>query len=104
MDALVVVVAAPDSPAEVRSIPHTLEALQGIVGGYVEELPGAYSVAPGVVVLANEDGRMQGLPPNGRWPDVVGTVIVTKRNDQGDAYASLSDVEARQVVAALDGN
>ena len=51
-----VVVAAPHAPAEVREIPNTLEAMQAIVMGYIEELPRWGDIA-GCVVVVNEEGR-----------------------------------------------
>lgn len=41
VETITVVVAEPGKAAEVREIPNTLEALQDIVGGYIEELPRA---------------------------------------------------------------
>jgi hypothetical protein len=41
-----IVYAAPGEKAEVREIEHTLEAMQGLVGGYLEKLPFLPRTAP----------------------------------------------------------
>ena len=45
-----------DEPREVL-VPNTLEALQGIVGGYIETLTIGFAVA-----IFNEEGRILNLP------------------------------------------
>lgn len=102
-DTIRVVVADPHTPAEVRDIPNTLEAMQAIVGGYIEELPRWGDIA-GCVVVVNEEGRPQGLQPNREWPagsELLGTFLVTKHGDNAD-YVSLTEAEAAEVVRLLD--
>lgn len=102
---ITVVVAAPHAPAEVREIPNTLEAMQEIVGGYIEELPRWGDIA-GCVVVVNEEGRPQGHQPNREWPagsELLGTFLVTKHGDNADYYVSLTEAEAAEVVRLLDG-
>lgn len=99
-----VVIAAPHAPAEIRHIENTLEAMQGVVGGYVEELP-RWGDIGGCVVVVNEEGRPQGLQPNPEWPagsEVLGTFLVTKHGPDAD-YVSLTEVEAAEIVRLLDG-
>lgn len=99
---ITVVVAEPQKPAEVRQIANTLEALQEIVGGYIEELPRALEIA-GCVVIANEDGHPLGLEPNRRWPDgsvLRGTIVVVGRGEKAD-HASLSREEAAGIALRL---
>lgn len=43
---------APGRSAEVRDVPNTLEALQGLVGGYIETV----TVATDAVIICNEEG------------------------------------------------
>lgn len=102
-ETITVVVAAPHERAEVRAIPNTLEAMQRIVGGYIEELP-RWGDIGGCVVVVNEEGRPQGLQPNREWPsgsELLGTFIVTKHGPNAD-YVSLTEGEAAEIVRLLD--
>lgn len=47
-------------PFEVREIPNTLEAMQELVGGYIETV----TICTDLVLICNEDGRALGLKPN----------------------------------------
>lgn len=53
-------------------IPNTLEALQKEVGGYIETL----TLAPGVVMIVDEEGRLKDKPCNGKASDICGMSIV----------------------------
>lgn len=57
-----VLVVEPMQPCRAQEIPDTLEAMQAIVGGYIE------AVSPfrddEVVLVCNEDGKNVGLPYN----------------------------------------
>lgn len=63
----------PGCEPELIDIDNTLAALQQEVGGYIETV----SIAD-VVIICNEEGRLCGLPYNGRvcGVDVVGTVLI----------------------------
>ena len=69
-----VIVKHPGRQATVENIDNTLEALQSIVGGYIQVV----SVATNCVMICNEEGRLLGLPRNNRIAgvDFHGTVIV----------------------------
>ena len=73
------IIKRPDEEfGHVTNISVTLENLQKTVGGMIEVVP----VAPGTVLICNEEGKIRGLEPNfmmgfGISADcVVGTVIV----------------------------
>lgn len=103
-ETITVVIAAPHQKAEVRQIPNTLEAMQEIVGGYIEELP-AWGRIGGCIVIVNEDGRPHGLQPNREWPagsELLGTFLVTKHGPNAD-YMSLTEGDAAEIVRILDG-
>lgn len=51
-----------------KDIPNTLEALQGIVGGYIGVSPLSATAA----VVYNDDGKLLGLPFNRRCRDADG--------------------------------
>lgn len=61
----------PDCEPEVIEVDNTLAALQQEVEGYIEVITLPY----GAALICNEDGRILGLPDNGRvcGVDVVGT-------------------------------
>jgi hypothetical protein len=93
-----VVVAEPNRPAEVRMIRRTLDAMQAIVGGYIERVPWHE-----FDVFFNEEGRGMQLPPNrvvAGYP-IIGTLFVSKTSEEGESV-SLSEVEAGLIRAALD--
>ena len=69
-----VIVKRPFEPVgRLKKIDNTHEALQRIVGGYIETV----TVTPDVVIICNEEGRLMGLPDNCSICGVnfVGTII-----------------------------
>src|SRR5580658_5207282 len=68
-----VMVFEPGKPGERRTIRHTLDEMQGTVGGPIEFV----SVAPGIIVVCDEEGRLKNLPIN-RW-GLVGTFFAARR-------------------------
>lgn len=68
----------PGCAPEIIEIENTLAALQQEVGGYIETV----TIASDAVVICNEEGRILGLPDNGRMcgVDVVGTVLIVGVN------------------------
>ena len=49
----------PGKKPQLKNIPNTLEALQEIVGGYIETV-----TFGDTIVICNEEGRLKGLPEN----------------------------------------
>ena len=95
-----VVVKAPGEPPLEKTIPHTLEALQHEVGGYIEMLRmGDW------LVLVNEEGKLRQLPPNislAPYGWLVGTIVVLAQDARDPAeFASLDDGQAAAVVERL---
>ena len=88
-----VIIKYPGEAATVENIDNTLEALQSIVGGYIQVV----SVATNCVMICNEEGRLLGLPRNNRIAgvDFHGTVIVAgaSGDDFTDCPMSLEDFE-----------
>lgn len=68
----------PGCEPEIIDIDNTLAALQREVGGYIEVVTLPY----GAALICNEEGRILGLPDNGRvcGVDVVGTVLIVGVN------------------------
>lgn len=77
-----VIVKDPERESEYREIDNTLEAMQEIVGGYIE----CISVDRDIVIVCNEEGKMRGLPINMPWCGdlLVGTIIVCGTDDDGE--------------------
>ena len=69
-----VYVKKPGKPLEAWKIHNTLEAMQQVVGGYIETV----TVATDLVIVCNEEGRLIGLPYNctiAGGCDFVGTIF-----------------------------
>lgn len=92
-----VLVKEPGKAAELREIPNTLEALQGIVGGYIETV----WLSDNSVLVCNEEGKLQGLPVNFRiFGDViVGTALFA--GVSGEEFCSLTDKQIDGVRTLL---
>lgn len=89
---------------EIIEVENTLEALQQEVCGYIE----AVTLPYGAVLICNEEGRILGLPDNGRvcGVDVVGTVLIvgTKGEELCDVPAIDGFVEVLRPAGVPDGN
>lgn len=72
-DEIKIYVKEPGEPAVLRTVPNTLEALQKLVGGYIEDV----TVATDLVVICNDGGRLLGMPYNCKFCgySFVGTVL-----------------------------
>ena len=73
-DRIRVIVKNPGEAPEEREVPNTLEALQALVGGYIEAVP----LARDAVILVNEEGKLRGMAPNVMYFDevLVGPVVL----------------------------
>lgn len=60
-DTMTVLVVEPMKRPYAKTIPNTLEAMQELVGGDVEEV---YPFDDPVAIVCNEEGKLLGLPPN----------------------------------------
>lgn len=68
----------PGAQPEIIEVDNTLATLQQEVEGYIEVITLPYDAA----LICNEEGRILGLPDNGRvcGVDVVGTVLIVGVN------------------------
>ena len=96
MNHIKVIVKQPSEPiGHPEFIDNTLEALQNLVGGYIETV----TIGPDLVIICNEEGRLMGLPHNCELfnIDFVGTLVFA--GVRGDNFASfpgtLSDYRRR---------
>lgn len=94
-DKIKVLCVKPEQAPEVIELENTIEAMQEMVGGYVEEIR---TFGDPVVLICNEDGKCMGLPLNrmlyddrsGRPYDILsGTFLVA--GIKRDGFCSLSD-------------
>ena len=86
-----VIYKAPGLPAEIRDVHNTLEALQELVGGYIETV----TVATDAVIICNEEGRLIGLEPNCTLLGVhfVGPIVVAGvAGVAGEEFTDLPEV------------
>ena len=70
----------PGAQPEIIEVDNTLAALQTEVGGYIEVITLPY----GAALICNAEGRILGLPDNGRvcGVDVVGTALIIGVNGE----------------------
>ena len=95
-----VVIKEPGVASYGADIPNTLEDLQKVVGGYIEVL----GVMDGLVIICNEEGRLQDLKYNCEFAgiDFVGTIIFAGTDGEGD-FTDIPDDLARLVMRELWG-
>ncbi len=80
----------PHESARVEHVANTLEAMQALVGGYIELV----FLPDGYIAVANEEGIMQDLDPSVRIGGqlLVGTVFITKIDPADpENFAGLTD-------------
>jgi hypothetical protein len=68
---LIALIVRTDKPPQLAVIEHSLKSFQSIVGGLIEF---AYYF-PKVALIVNEEGEMDGLPPNRKITNSEGEVI-----------------------------
>lgn len=99
----VVVVESMKKPYK-KTIPNTLDAMQDVVGGYIELVTIGVTHSGGTVAITlNEQGKLDELPFNrrihgkGASDVLVGTFFITAFNMQGDNI-SLNDAECEKYI------
>ena len=87
MKQISVLIKEPGKKPRRESIPNTLEALQKVVGGYIETV----TCASDAVIICNEEGRLKNLPYNCDFLGIsfVGTIIFA--GVDGEEFADLPD-------------
>lgn len=100
-DEIQIVVVEPNKKPYAKMIPNDLEAMQGIVNGWIENITiGSTKSGAQIAMIVNEEGRLIGLPANrivNRLGLIVGTFFITANNLEGD-QVSLSDEEAEGLI------
>lgn len=78
---------------------NTLEAFQKAVGGYIETV----TMAEDLVLICNEEGRLQGLPYNATICGVSFVGAVLAAGIKGDEFASVKGKHVSMVLRILRG-
>lgn len=105
-----VVIIEPGKPARIAEIGSSLSSMQVVVGGFIQvisavAIPGGKDLSHDLILVFNEEGKLDDLPYNFRLWDgadyVAGTCFVCK--EQQDEMVGLSESEAQLVVGLIDG-
>lgn len=95
-----VLVVEPGRRPRLQSIPHTLQAMQALVGGAIQAV---YPFEEPVALICNEEGKLEGLPPNrGLWDEagtlydvVCGTFFLCAAPPDEGTFRSLTEEQIR---------
>lgn len=92
-----VILKRPGRAPEVVQLDNTLEALQAAVGGYIETV----TIAADVCFICNEEGRLLGMPYNGRFlgVDFVGPVLVA--GIDGEEFCGLTREQISRLLPVV---
>ena len=93
-----ILIIEPGQKPEIREIDGTLESMQGIVGGLIQAI---YPYEQPVALVANDEGKMLGLPLNrglidedGKLYDIIcGTFFIVGTPMDSGSFRSLTDVQ-----------
>lgn len=98
MERINIIVKNPGEPPCVKTVDDTLEALQALVGGWLEAIP---TPDPTVAVYVNEEGRLDGLAAN--VGGLVGPILVTGLDPESGDTVDLTVRQAARYTAMLGG-
>lgn len=89
----------PDKAPELIEMKNELEAMQAIVGGYIE----VYPLADGVAIVCNEEGKLDGLElnrpiyHNGKMVEIIaGTFFIAGDDISIGEFVSLNEGQIAQ--------
>ena len=103
-DSIQIVIVEPMKKPYKKTIPNTLEAMNEIVGGYIEIVRiGRTKTGAEMAITLNEEGKLIGLPFNRRimkFDILVGTFFITAYNMVGDNI-SLPDEECEKLIRSF---
>ena len=95
---LTVAVLIKDGNVRLEQIPYTLQALQKIVGGYIETVPSITGGA-NLVDIVNDEGLLLGLKANPTFPQYVGNVVIAAV--KGDRFRSLTYLDLQCILPKI---
>lgn len=86
----------------VGQIENTLKAKQSYVGGLIQVV----SLTPEIIVICNDEGKIQQLPPNRAWVESSGVVDFFAGNilcvrHSGDEFASILPKDIAEIERRL---
>lgn len=101
---LKVLLVEPKKKPRMVTIPHELEAMQRLVGGYIETV---YPFNDPVVLVCNEEGKLDGLPLNRALFDenwhiydiISGSFFIAHVPPEAEDFRSLPDNLAQKYAA-----
>lgn len=102
---MLVVVCNPGERPETREVENTLKALQLLVGGYIQKVPLYGTALDAFDVYVDEEGLYRRRRFNRMLGPhtIVGPIVVSKANAEGDQISLTLD-EATRVIEALNPN
>ncbi len=94
-----VIVKEPGKNPEARTVSNTLEALQELVGGYIEHVPLALNMG----ILCNEEGKIMGMQENCRicGEIFVGTIALIGSRGEEFTDCPMSLEQSRWLLPAI---
>lgn len=83
----------------IRDIDNTLDALKTLVGGYIEVV----TMEDNILLICNEEGKMQGLPPNFSmgYDVIVGTAVFVSFDGKED-FTGLNDWQIEYLMGKFE--
>ena len=89
---------------EFIEIPNTLDELNRLVDGCIEEVP-FYLLNPNlpdIIIMLNEEGKIKNLEPNIKYfsDDLVGNLIFCKHDGNG-GLCSLNETEFKEIANTI---
>jgi len=92
-----VLIKEPNKKSRVEEIENELQPIQEIVGGYIETV----TLSEKLVMILNEEGKLQGLEPNFQLGKdvIVGTVIFAGIG--GEDFTSITDQDLEELQNQL---
>lgn len=105
MNTLTIVVKKPGEPAYKAEMENTLKAMQAIVGGYIERVPGDATGLPhGVDIYANEESKIRpGFEPNvwlfDHQDQIWGTFFIVGGDDSNGENVSLTEDQVSDALS-----
>ena len=83
----------------VKDIENTLDALKSLVGGYIEVV----TLDDNILLICNEEGKMQGLPPNFSmgYDVIVGTAVFVSFDGKED-FTDLNDWQIEYIMGKFE--
>ena len=101
MDKLTAVIVPVEKPAYVAQIDNSLEAMQDLVGGYIETVfvEDTGNLFGGTCIVCNEEGRILELPPNKLG--FVGQFFIISNTIIGDGEMTGLDENHANLIASV---